>query len=145
MPNAYFTPATLKFLQELEQNNRRDWFEDNRARYEEQVRGPALAFIGDMAPELAAFAKSISPASKGLTARRISMPAAPGIRLSRASRCERRSWRMPRAPRPPSRRLPGRLPPRTPGAAGNPPDGKSRPRMRADGPGAPLAGTGVRR
>lgn len=56
MPNAYFTPATLKFLQELEQNNRRDWFEDNRARYEEQVRGPALAFIGDMAPELAAFA-----------------------------------------------------------------------------------------
>jgi uncharacterized protein (TIGR02453 family) len=56
MPNSYFTPATLKFLTELAENNRRDWFEDNKARYEEQVRAPALAFIADMAPELQAFA-----------------------------------------------------------------------------------------
>jgi uncharacterized protein (TIGR02453 family) len=56
MPSVYFTPATLAFLSELAQNNRREWFEDNKARYEEHVRIPALAFIEDMAPVLNAFA-----------------------------------------------------------------------------------------
>ena len=48
----YFSNATFKFLSELSRNNERDWFNDNKHRYEEHVRGPALAFIEDIAPEL---------------------------------------------------------------------------------------------
>ena len=48
----YFTRATFTFLTELSRNNNREWFNDNKQRYEESVRGPALAFIADIAPEL---------------------------------------------------------------------------------------------
>jgi len=43
-----FDPKTIKFLKELEKNNRRDWFEKNRQRYEDEVRSPALAYIEAM-------------------------------------------------------------------------------------------------
>ena len=49
----YFTKDTFRFLKELARNNRREWFEANRARYDEQVRDPALRFIEDFAPRLA--------------------------------------------------------------------------------------------
>jgi uncharacterized protein (TIGR02453 family) len=52
MASPYFTSATLKFLQELAENNNRAWFEDNKHRYENTVRTPALAFIDDIAPRL---------------------------------------------------------------------------------------------
>lgn len=52
MANPYFTSATLKFLQELAENNNKAWFDDNRHRYENIVRAPALAFIEDIAPRL---------------------------------------------------------------------------------------------
>jgi len=48
----YFSKATFSFLGELSRNNNREWFHDNKQRYEEAVRGPALAFIEDIAPEL---------------------------------------------------------------------------------------------
>ena len=51
-----FGPATFDFLGDLAANNERAWFEANRERYEACVRGPALAFIEAMAPELARFA-----------------------------------------------------------------------------------------
>ncbi len=51
-----FAKATFAFLDELAANNRRDWFEANKARYEALVREPALEFIAAMAPELARFA-----------------------------------------------------------------------------------------
>ena len=51
-----FTTQTFNFLDELTINNRRDWFEANKARYEALVREPALDFIEAMAPELARFA-----------------------------------------------------------------------------------------
>ncbi|MBI5430479.1 MAG: DUF2461 domain-containing protein [Nitrosomonadales bacterium] len=51
-----FTQATLKFLDELENNNNRAWFEDNKPRYESLVREPALEFIGAMDPVLKTFA-----------------------------------------------------------------------------------------
>lgn len=51
--NGYFTRDTFRFLTELARNNRRDWFDENRARYDEQVRDPALRFIEDFAPHLA--------------------------------------------------------------------------------------------
>lgn len=49
---AGFSADTLKFLRELERHNDRTWFEKNRARYEQLVKLPALAFITAFAPEL---------------------------------------------------------------------------------------------
>jgi uncharacterized protein (TIGR02453 family) len=50
---AHFTPAFFEFLRELAENNERAWFLENRARYEDRVRGAALRFISDFAPRLA--------------------------------------------------------------------------------------------
>jgi uncharacterized protein (TIGR02453 family) len=47
-----FSPALFTFLRELRTNNRREWFDDNRGRYEEAVREPALDFIQDFEPLL---------------------------------------------------------------------------------------------
>ena len=41
-----FPPEAIEFLRELEDNNDRDWFKTNRARYEDHLRGPA-ALLGD--------------------------------------------------------------------------------------------------
>ena len=51
-----FSKATLGFLDELAANNERAWFEENKPRYEELVREPALEFIAAMAAPLAKFA-----------------------------------------------------------------------------------------
>jgi len=45
---ATFGAETLKFLQELKDNNNRDWFNANKPRYEEQVLDVALNFIQSM-------------------------------------------------------------------------------------------------
>ncbi|GAB4454993.1 MAG: DUF2461 domain-containing protein [Anaerolineae bacterium] len=49
----YITPATFAFLRELKDNNNRDWFEANKARYERDVRGPLLQFVSDFGLRLA--------------------------------------------------------------------------------------------
>lgn len=48
MADAYFTTETLDFLQDLEVNNERPWFEANRQRYEDHVKAPMLRFITDL-------------------------------------------------------------------------------------------------
>ena len=53
----YFTKATFKFLRDLKANNNRDWFAENKHRYEGDLKDPALRFIEDFAPEL----KKLSP------------------------------------------------------------------------------------
>lgn len=58
MGTRYFTSATLDFLQDLEINNEREWFHANKDRFEDDVREPMLAFIGDVAEPLA---ERISP------------------------------------------------------------------------------------
>lgn len=45
---ASFTPESLKFLDELAANNNREWFKENKTRYEEQVLDVALRFIQSM-------------------------------------------------------------------------------------------------
>lgn len=57
MSTNHFGIGLFKFLNELEPNNERAWWEKNKARYQTQVRDPALAFIADFAPLL----KEISP------------------------------------------------------------------------------------
>lgn len=52
-----FPADALAFLADLDENNERPWFEDQRARYEASVRGPAFAFITAMAQELPRISK----------------------------------------------------------------------------------------
>lgn len=57
MPKRFFSPATFKYLEKLEANNNRIWFESHRQEYEDAVRMPALDFIAAMADDL----RAISP------------------------------------------------------------------------------------
>ena len=50
---ARFHPRTLEFLRELANNNNRDWFNENKHRYEKDVLDVALRFIQSMQDPLA--------------------------------------------------------------------------------------------
>ncbi len=50
---APFSRELFAFLCELRENNDRDWFKANKARYEAAVQEPALTFIEDFGPRLA--------------------------------------------------------------------------------------------
>jgi uncharacterized protein (TIGR02453 family) len=52
MARRYFTPRFFEFFEELSRNNNRDWFQQNKPRYEHDVREPMLGFIADFAPRL---------------------------------------------------------------------------------------------
>jgi uncharacterized protein (TIGR02453 family) len=52
-----FSPDLFKFFEELEQNNNREWFAENKSRYEEVVLFPALEFVSTMEKPL----QSVSP------------------------------------------------------------------------------------
>lgn len=47
-----FPKDCIPFLKALRAHNERDWFNERKARYEESVREPALAFIEAMGPKL---------------------------------------------------------------------------------------------
>ncbi len=51
------TPALFDFFRELRANNNRDWFNENRERYEQEVKAPLLRFITEFAGPL----QTISP------------------------------------------------------------------------------------
>ena len=53
MANPYFTEDGLSFLNEIKKNNNRDWFHQNKSRYENLIRTPALNFIDDFEDDLA--------------------------------------------------------------------------------------------
>jgi uncharacterized protein (TIGR02453 family) len=53
----HFTRKTFRFLRDLSENNDREWFQANKERYEEDVKGPALEFIRDFSEPL----KTLSP------------------------------------------------------------------------------------
>ena len=57
MSRPFFTSELFGFLSELKRNNSRDWFQDNKGRYEKHVKDPALRFIADFQKPL----KKISP------------------------------------------------------------------------------------
>jgi len=54
--NAKFEKRTIDFLEELAANNNREWFKENKPRYEEQVLDVALRFIQSMQDPLAQIA-----------------------------------------------------------------------------------------
>ncbi len=49
---SYFSSELFRFLRQLKKNNRRDWFQANKPRYERDVRDPLLRFITDFGPRL---------------------------------------------------------------------------------------------
>ena len=55
--NPYITPETFKFFRQLKRNNRREWFEKNKARYHAEVRDPLLELVSALEPDL----QKISP------------------------------------------------------------------------------------
>ena len=48
-----FSPAFFRFFEELIADNSREWFQANKARYEQEVLLPLSAFVSAMAPRLA--------------------------------------------------------------------------------------------
>lgn len=54
-----FGPVTLGFLRELEANNNRDWFQENKARYDACVLEPSLDFIVAVGDHLPAISKHL--------------------------------------------------------------------------------------
>ena len=55
--NAHFGLELFAFLAELRLNNEREWFQENKSRYESDVRGPLLDFVAEFAGPL----REISP------------------------------------------------------------------------------------
>ena len=45
MPEPIITPKLFKFLKDLERNNNREWFTENKSRYEAEVREPAVELV----------------------------------------------------------------------------------------------------
>ncbi len=54
LPNDYF-----KFFRELRDNNNREWFNDNKQRFRENVQEPLASFVEAMAPKLKKISKHI--------------------------------------------------------------------------------------
>ena len=48
----HFTPALFEFLAELAENNNREWFQANKARYERDVRDALVGFVSDFGDRL---------------------------------------------------------------------------------------------
>lgn len=61
-----FSPAALTFLRGLARNNRKEWFEANRERYEDEIKRPLLALIEEVDIRLAEFAPEIIGSKKSL-------------------------------------------------------------------------------
>ena len=61
-----FSPELFAFLRELKQHNEREWFNANKARYEDDLKEPALAFIEDMAYRLPEVAPQLTADKRSL-------------------------------------------------------------------------------
>lgn len=59
-----FTNQSFEFLQQLAQNNDREWFKANQVQYEDTVRSPALAFIEHMQPHILALSPRLTAVPK---------------------------------------------------------------------------------
>jgi len=53
-----FPEGMFGFLRDLKRNNNREWFQANKARYQDQVQEPMREFINAMAPRLAKISTS---------------------------------------------------------------------------------------
>jgi uncharacterized protein (TIGR02453 family) len=53
MPASMITPKLFRFLRDLKRNNNRDWFAENKSRYEQDVRDPAVELIRQLEKPIA--------------------------------------------------------------------------------------------
>ncbi len=60
----YFTKEYLSFFKALEKNNNKEWFHDNKKSYEEHVRKPMLALVGDLIVEMQKTDEAFNPDPK---------------------------------------------------------------------------------
>jgi uncharacterized protein (TIGR02453 family) len=63
--SAHFSPAAMKFLRGLKRNNDREWFNERKSVYEQELKAPMLAVINEVNEALAEFAPEfVRPAHK---------------------------------------------------------------------------------
>ncbi len=56
---AHFKPELFEFLKELADNNRREWFQANKERYQQLIQQPMLGFISAFSEPLAGISRAI--------------------------------------------------------------------------------------
>src|SRR4051794_24860950 len=61
-----FSPRLFAFLRELADHNEREWFNANKARYEQELKEPALAFVEDMSHRLPMAAPQLTADKRSL-------------------------------------------------------------------------------
>ncbi len=59
-----FTPKTLAFLRALKRNNRREWFHERRADYDQHVHAPMVAIVEHLALDFATVAPEVVASPK---------------------------------------------------------------------------------
>jgi uncharacterized protein (TIGR02453 family) len=65
MAEPILTTRLFKFLRELRRNNNREWFTENKTRYQEDVRDPAVELVSQLEKPLAKSAPMLNPIAKG--------------------------------------------------------------------------------
>ncbi len=65
MAEPILTTRLFKFLRELGRNNDRDWFTENKARYQQDVRDAAVELVQQLEKPLAKAAPMLNPIAKG--------------------------------------------------------------------------------
>lgn len=60
----FFSKGTFDWLDAIQANNNKAWFEEHRDEYESTVREPALAYIAAMVPELRRISKHFTAIAK---------------------------------------------------------------------------------
>lgn len=65
----YFTKDFLGFFKELSANNHREWFHENKKRYESSVKNPFLKFLQDLFDEIKKHDKQFQVEAKDCIAR----------------------------------------------------------------------------
>ena len=73
MAKSIISPKLFKFLRELKSNNEREWFAENKSRYESEVRDPAVELVRQLEKPLAKIAPMLCviPKSHGGSVMRI--------------------------------------------------------------------------
>src|SRR5882757_9436013 len=62
-----FSPDALSFLRALKRNNRRDWFQPRKEKYEALIKTPMLEFVAYLNEEFARFAPAyVTPPEKAV-------------------------------------------------------------------------------
>lgn len=61
---AYFTKETLNLLKKLKKNNNREWFNENKLQYIENVKEPFEVFIGDLIEAMNPYFESLPITAK---------------------------------------------------------------------------------